>query len=339
MGTTLRGAGEFGLIERLAATLGSGPSDGPARLAIGIGDDAAAWQQERAALVATTDMLVEGIHFDLALIGWYDLGWKALAVNLSDIAAMGATPTYALVSLALRADAAVRDVEALYEGMRDLAAQSGCVVAGGDTVAARSDQVIGVAVLGGVPYEEGPTLLRRDAGRAGDTLAVTGLLGASAAGLYALQHPSSAPEEVRRVLAEAHCRPQPQLVAGQILRRAGVRCAMDVSDGLLADLGKLCAASRTGAEVRASALPMHPLAVKAYSERALAWAAGGGEDYQLLFAAAPAVMERALAALHDAGVRATAIGALRMTPGVHLVDDAGSDIVLETRGWDHFARP
>jgi thiamine-monophosphate kinase len=168
---------------------------------------------------------------------------------------------------------------------------------------------------------------------------VTGCLGASAAGLYALQHPGSASEEVRRALASEHCRPQPQLIAGQILRRAGVRCAMDVSDGLLADLGKLCAASQTGAEVRASALPLHPLAVEAYPERALGWAAGGGEDYQLLFAAAPAVMERALAALDDAGVSATEIGILRATPGVRLVDAAGCDVLLETRGWDHFAQP
>src|SRR5438094_3046120 len=153
MVTRLRDAGEFGLIERLAATLGSGPErpqglPGPSGLLIGIGDDAAAWTQEQATLVATTDMLVESVHFDLALTGWYDLGWKSLAVNLSDVAAMGALPSFALVSLALRQDVSVGEVEALYEGMRALAAQCGCAVAGGDTVAAPRDQAINVAVLG-----------------------------------------------------------------------------------------------------------------------------------------------------------------------------------------------
>jgi len=332
----LRETGEFGLIERLAAVLGRGSAraDG---LAIGIGDDAAVWVQDRAAIVATTDMLIEGVHFDLALTSWRDLGWKALAVNLSDIAAMGATPKWALVGLGLRPDIRVEDVEALYEGMKSLADSAGCTVVGGDTVAAPREAVISVTALGAVPADEQETLLRRSGGRAGDVVAVTGVLGASAAGLFALQHPDSAPAKARERLAREHYRPQPQLAAGALLRAVGVRCAMDVSDGLLADLEKLCAASRVGAQVAAERLPLHAEAVAAYPAQALGWAASGGEDYQLLFCAPPPVMERALGALREHGIRGTEIGQLVDGAGARLIDRNGTDVRLASGGWDHFA--
>lgn len=332
---TLRETGEFGLIERLAAVLGRG-SPRAEGLVVGIGDDAAAWVQERAALLVTTDMLVEGVHFDLALTSWQDLGWKALAVNLSDIGAMGATPTWALVSLGLRPDIRVEDVEALYEGMKELAEPAGCAVVGGDTVAAPRDVVISVTALGAVPADERETLLRRGGGRAGDVVAVTGVLGGSAAGLFALQHPDSAPAMAREVLAREHCRPQPQLEAGTVLRAVGVRCAMDVSDGLVADLEKLCTASRVGAQVEAERLPLHPDAVTAYPTRALEWAARGGEDYQLLFCAPQPVMQRALGELTRRGIRGTQIGRLVEGAGVRLVDAGGRDVRLASSGWDHF---
>jgi thiamine-monophosphate kinase len=337
---TLQAAGEFGLIDGIARLIRGGAAPGPA---IGIGDDAAGWSQPAAFLVATTDTLVEGIHFDLALTGWRDLGWKALAANLSDVAAMGAAPTWALVSLALRPDTRVDDVLDFYRGLDDLAGQAGCGVAGGDTVAAHDAQVVSIAVLGSVPEGEAHTVLRRDAGRPGDCVAVTGYLGASGAGLHALRHAGSRdalPAEAE-ALAEAHLRPRPQLRAGHLLRRAGVRCAMDVSDGLLADLAKLCEASAAGAVVHAGRLPLHPAAVALYPERALEWAAGGGEDYELLFAAPPAAMTLALERLAAAGIRATEIGALRerdsRRPLVDVIVAAGREIQIAHRGWDHFS--
>jgi thiamine-monophosphate kinase len=342
------GVGEFGLIARLVPLLaGAGPAGGPPPL-LGPGDDAAAWEQPAAVLVATTDTLVEGIHFDLSLprplpasgpsTPWEDLGWKALAVNLSDLAAMGAEPACALISLALRPETPVAGVEALYRGLASLARRAGCRVLGGDTVGARHEQVIGVTVIGTVPAGEGDTLLRRDRGRPGDRLAVTGVLGASAAGLYALQHPGSAPPEAAAALALAHLHPEPQLEAGRRLRRAGVRCAMDVSDGLLADAGKLCAASGVGARIEATRLPIDPAVRAAFPERALEWAAGGGEDYQLLFAAAPEVMAEARRLLGGAGIPATEIGGLSDRRGeVRLVDADGRDVSPPSSGWDHFA--
>ena len=330
----MRDLGEFGLIARLLPLL---DASGPPAL-VGAGDDAAAWEQPAAVVVASADALVEGVHFDLALTSWADLGWKSLAVNLSDLAAMGATPQWALVTLGVRPDAPVAGLEDLYRGLAAVGARYGCRVAGGDTVGVRHETLIGVTVLGAVPSGEGGTLLRRDRGRPGDRLAVTGTLGASAAGLHALRHPGDLPAALLAPLAAAHRRPLPQVAAGQALRRAGVRCAMDVSDGLLADAAKLGAASGAGVRLAAGRLPLDPGVRAAFPQRALAWAAAGGEDYQLLFAAPPQTMVGARRALGDAGVAATEVGVLTDQPGtVQLLDEDGREVVLGDAGWDHFA--
>ena len=330
----MRDLGEFGLIARLLPLL---DASGPPAL-VGAGDDAAAWEQPAAVVVASADALVEGVHFDLALTSWADLGWKSLAVNLSDLAAMGATPQWALVTLGVRPDAPVAGLEDLYRGLAAVGARYGCRVAGGDTVGVRHETLIGVTVLGALPSGEGGTLLRRDRGRPGDRLAVTGTLGASAAGLHALRHPGDLPAALLAPLAAAHRRPLPQVAAGQALRRAGVRCAMDVSDGLLADAAKLGAASGAGVRLAAGRLPLDPGVRAAFPQRALAWAAAGGEDYQLLFAAPPQTMDGARRALGDAGVAATEVGVLTDQPGtVQLLDEDGREVVLGDAGWDHFA--
>ncbi len=338
--------GEPALIERIAAVVGPPTNQ---RLILAIGDDAAAWRQPRATLVASTDMLVEHVHFELGLTGWRDLGWKALAVNLSDLAAMGASPLVALVSAGLRADIRVEDVHELDIGMGELAAATGCTIAGGDTVQVRTDVVLNVAVIGELPAPEaggrsgrgvgrqGADLLRRSGARPGDEVAVTGTLGAAAAGLFMLQRGDALPEPVSNALARAHRRPQPQLAAGRALRAVGVRSAIDISDGLLADLEKLCRASGVGATVRADLLPIDPAVRAAYPDRALAWAAAGGEDYQLLFTAPARTMARALERLRADGVEATVIGQAHDDAGrVRLVDAQGGEVPLRERGWDHF---
>lgn len=330
---TLGETGERGLLSSLTALLGG--SRGSPALVRGIGDDAAIWQQPAAAMVATTDMLVEGVHFDLAFTSWHDLGWKALAVNLSDVAAMGAAPLLALVSLGLRQDNAAGDVIAFYDGMRLLASQSGCAIAGGDTVAVGSDIVINVVALGTAGADETETLLRRDLGRPGDLVAVTGALGASAAGLRLLrQGASNSPTDP---LTTAHLRPVPRLGAGQALRRAGVRCAMDLSDGLLTDLDKLCAASACAAELDAPAVPIHSGALALLPDVALDLALGGGEDYELLCAAPPGVIALAQTLLADLGLPLTVVGRLVPGSGVRLLDARGRERTAPPPGWDHFA--
>jgi thiamine-monophosphate kinase len=315
--------GEFGLIERLAATLGRADP----RLVIGIGDDAAVWRAGETYLLATTDTLVEGVHFLPSITPWSSLGWKALAVNVSDIAAMGGRPLFALVTLALPPETEVADIDALYAGLRECADACGVAVAGGDIV--RAPQVsVTVALLGEAQARGGePLLLRRDAARPGDVLAVTGALGASTAGLRRLRE-GAPPDDP---LVRAHLRPEPPLEIAQEAARAGVTCGIDISDGLLQDAGHICEMSRTGAAIRAADVPIAPGVESAYPAEALALACTGGEDYQMLFAGPSAVIER---------LPATVIG--EITPGparVRLLDGAGNDIALGSPGWDHLRRP
>ena len=187
-----------------------------------------------------------------------------MASNLSDVAAMGCAPTIALVTLGLRGDIQVDSLKAMYSGMMDACESGGCAIAGGDIV--RSDTLFVTVALQGVA---GPnaTLLTRGAASEGDVLAVTGHLGSSAGGLRLLLDAEEAPgisQEARAHLIAAHNRPKPRTQAGQMLRRLGVRCAMDVSDGLVADVGKLCAASGVSASIDIDAVPVHSYLKEAF---------------------------------------------------------------------------
>ena len=187
-------------------------------------------------LLATTDTLVEGVHFLPEFAPWADVGWKALAVNVSDIAAMGGEPLFALVTLALPPESEVAFAEELYGGLMECAREYGVTVAGGDIV--RAPQVsVTIALIGRAQMREGePLLMRRDGAKAGDVIAVTGTLGDSAAGLWRLR--KGATEE--DALVRAHLRPLPRLAEAQEAARAGIVCAIDVSDGLMQDLGHIC---------------------------------------------------------------------------------------------------
>jgi len=315
--------GEFGLIERLAKAVGASR---PESLIVGIGDDAAAWRVNDAIVLATTDTLVEGVHFLADRTPWADLGWKALAVNASDIAAMGGEPQYALVTLALPPQTPVQDVDELYEGLRECAREYGVAIAGGDIV--RAPQVaITVAVLGqaGIDAEGQARLMRRDAARAGYAIAVTGTLGASAAGLRRLGE-GAPPDDP---LVQAHLRPRPPLALAQQAAAAGVPCAIDISDGLLQDLGHVCEMSGLGAVVRAEAVPLSDELRSAYPDDALALACAGGEDYELLLVA-PEETLRAQPGL-------TVIGEMVESDEqrARLVDGSGNEMRLPAAGWDH----
>ena len=238
--------GEFGLIERLAKAV---QASRPDSLIVGIGDDAAAWSAKGGAdsiVLATTDTLVEGVHFSPDSAPWPDVGWKALAVNVSDIAAMGGEPLFALVTLALPADTPVQAVDELYAGMRECAAEYGVTVAGGDIVQA-PQVAITVALIGQAQIsDDRPLLLRRDGARPGDLIAVTGTLGDSAAGLRRLREGATAGDP----LVRAHLRPRPPLALAHEAARIGISCGIDVSDGLLQDIGHVCEMSGLGADVR-----------------------------------------------------------------------------------------
>ena len=322
-GVNVSDIGEFGLIERLAKAVGA---DRPESLIVGIGDDAAAWRADAAVVLATTDTLVEGVHFQRAWTPWADLGWKALAVNVSDMAAMGGLPQYALVTLALPPQTPLQAVDELYEGLRECAREYGVTVVGGDVV--RAPQVaITVALLGRADAgpDGSPRLMRRDAARAGYEVAVSGTLGGSAAGLRRLKE-GAPPDDP---LIRAHLRPRPPLALARRAAGLGVPCAIDVSDGLLQDLGHVCEASALGAVVRAELVPLSAELRDVYPDDALALACAGGEDYELLLLAPP----ETLAAL----TAVTVIGEMMESAErrATLVEASGEEVSLPAAGWDH----
>lgn len=318
--------GEFALIQRLAEALGQ---KGPPELVVGIGDDAAVWRAGGSYLVATTDTLVEGVHFVAGTVPWSDLGWKALAVNVSDIAAMGARPVFALVTLALPPNTPVASVDALYGGLRDCAGRFGVTIAGGDIV--RAPQVsLTVALLGQAETRRGrPLLLLRSGARPGDTIAVTGSLGEAAAGLRLLRQGVS-PGDPRTA---AQLRPDPPLGLAQRAARLGVACGIDISDGLLQDVAHVCRMSGLTAVLSAAAIPIGQTARQAFPAEALALASTGGEDYQMVFVAPRALVQRLRS---SSTVALTEIGEMTEgPPEVRLLDEAGAELRFASTGWDH----
>ena len=318
--------GEFGLIELLAEIVG--PTGGD--VLVGIGDDAACWRTDASIQLATSDALIQDVHFTLSTTTWRELGWKALAVNLSDIAAMGGLPKYALVSLGLPGDTEVEQVAELYGGMAELVRLFDVAIVGGDVVA--SPLVVLSLVVIGVAQN---TLIR-SAAVPGDRIAVTGYLGASAAGLVMLQKRLEFDKEIAATLREAHLKPYPRIVEGQTLARNGVRAAIDLSDGLVSDLTRLCKASGVGARLFLERIPIHASVLHSFGEDSINLALSGGEDYELLFTAKGEVIDR-VKELMPCPV--TVIGDIvEGEPGmVRLFDERGNEVKLERGGWEHFA--
>lgn len=319
--------GEFGLIERIRRTLGT-PAD--ERLVAGIGDDAAVWRSG-GHVIATTDTMVAGVHFLPEQVPWADVGWKSLASNVSDIAAMGGRPSFALVTLCLPA-MPVERIDALYAGLRECADAYGVTIAGGDIVSAPVFSVT-VALLGearaGADGE--PLLLRRNAARPGDAIGVTGTLGGSAGGLRALLEGRAHAD-----LIAAHMRPRPRVDAGAAAVDAGVACGMDISDGLAQDLGHICDESGCGADVRFDAIPVAPVLAAAYTDDARTMAATGGEDYELLLVAPENRLRAAGETLRASGATGvTIVGRITAGRGVRVLDAAGEEVALSSAGWDH----
>jgi thiamine-monophosphate kinase len=255
-------------------------------------------------------------------------------VNVSDIAAMGGTPELALVTLALPPDTPVEQIDELYRGLAEAAEAYGVTIAGGDVVRSEAFSIT-VALLGRAELDPAgeALVLRRDAARPGDVVAVTGALGGAAGGLRALQ--GRAESQAAPGLIQRHLRPQPRLEAGRAALAAGLRCAIDISDGLLQDLGHVCQASGLGATVRRDAVPVDPaLAGQFGEEEALACALGGGEDYELLVTGSG---EQIDALARQIGVPLTVIGELASDAEhrVRLVDGAGREVTPPVAGWDH----
>jgi thiamine-monophosphate kinase len=318
--------GEFGLIDLLAKMAGGGDK----HLLVGIGDDAAAWRGDGSIQLATVDSFIQNVHFPSGLASWKEIGWKALAVNLSDIAAMGGLPRYALVSLALPDNTEVDDVTALYTGMLELAKKFGVALVGGNI--SRAPLVaITITVFG---TSQRGQILTRSTARAGELVAVSGQLGAAAAGLEMLTRGLKFGRGVSASFRDAFLHPLPRIAEGQLLVEQGVKTAIDLSDGLISDLNQICQASQVGARIEIERVPVEPGVKAEFGERALEMALGGGEDYELLFTARAEVIEKVK---RKATCPITVIGEiLAGGKGVTLVDSQGKPVDLVHRGWEHF---
>lgn len=328
--------GEFGLIDLLAEMINAsqGKTDAERQLILGIGDDAAAWYGNNSIQLATVDALVQDVHFTLETTTWQELGWKALAVNLSDIAAMGGSPRYALVSLALPGQTEVENVTALYRGIIELAQQFGVTIIGGNMSGAPL-VVINITVLGST--ESRDRLLTRSAAKPGDKVAVTGYPGMAAAGLEMLtKHLSFKPADTDSLKA-AFLTPYPRVAEGRLLVEGGVKAAIDISDGLLADLRHICKMSKVGARIDIDRLPIHPAVKTNFGGRAVEFALAGGEDYELLFTAGAAIIDKLRDEIY---CPITVIGEVTAEKAdqISLVDGKGNPVNLGGAGWEHFTR-
>ncbi|MFC2047955.1 thiamine-phosphate kinase [Chloroflexota bacterium] len=328
--------GEFGLIDllgKMACAARDKEKEAWQQLVLGIGDDAAAWYGDTSIQLATVDSLIQDVHFTLDIISWKELGWKAMTANLSDIAAMGGLPKYALVSLALPGHTEVDDVTALYKGMIELAQQFEVTIVGGDTSNAPL-LIINITILGST-RRQNKHILTRSAAKAGDKVAVTGYLGAAAAGLEMLTKSLQFDSEATTSLKKAFLHPYPRIAEGQILVEQGVRAAIDISDGLISDLSHICQASQTGARIEVDRMPIHPSVKANFSNRALGLALSGGEDYELLFTASAEVINKVKTAT---SCPITVIGEIIVDKAtkITLVDEKGNPANLSKTGWEHF---
>ncbi len=292
---------------------------------LGIGDDAAVLRPPRGELlVATVDAVVEGVHFER---GWSpeEVGWKALAVSLSDLAAMGARPLWTLVALAVPLGEDLGRLTRMGRGLWRCARRHGIAVVGGN-VSAGSEMSVTVTALGSArrPF-------RRSGARPGDAVLVSGTLGDAALGLS----PGAPPPLVRR-----QRRPAPRLALGRALVGIATAC-IDVSDGLVQDLGHLCRASRAGAILRLPDLPLSRAYRAAARQLPDPWEAAlaGGEDYELCVAVPPSDVPTALAAGRRVGTPLTVVGRIVSGRGVRVLDDRGRPHPLRRGGYDHRAIP
>ncbi|MGD8164858.1 thiamine-phosphate kinase [Pantoea sp. FN0307] len=319
--------GEFELIARYFNRVTSSRRD----VEKGIGDDCALLNvPEKQTLAISTDTLVEGIHF-LRDIHPADLGYKALAVNLSDLAAMGADPAWLTLALTLP-DVDEAWLKAFSDSLFELLDYYDMQLIGGDTT--RGPRSLTLGIHGLVPAGRA---LRRSGARPGDWIYVTGSLGDSAAGLALLQHRVRITDPaVHEALIKRHLRPMPRILQGQALRNLA-SAAIDISDGLISDLGHILKASECGARVNLDALPLSSVLRDHFEpEQVMHWALSGGEDYELCFTV-PEINRGALdVALGKLGVPYTCIGQLAPeSEGLVLLQD-GKPVMLKLKGFDHF---
>lgn len=302
----------------------------PETVTVGIGDDGAVYKTTPGMeQVVVIDTMIEGNHFIIGKTAtWHAVGYKAVASNLSDIAAMGATATQLVLSTALIPSMTVADVKELYRGMKDICQVYGVNMVGGDTVTARESTVITVTVLGEI--EKDKALLRSGA-NVGDVVAISHTLGNSRAGLDVLLQQ----ERGYEVLVKHHQYPQPQLALGRLLIRMNCHCANDISDGLASEANEIAKASGVNLILDKDKIPFSPALEQwcAYAKKdRYLYAFGGGEDYELVFTMAEDDFYRLKKQYDDV----TIIGSVQPGTGMVLLRDGDKESPLQPQGWTHF---
>jgi len=332
---SIKEIGEFGFIKKISRGCVVRPDD----IIRPIGDDAAAFRTNPEELtLVTTDLLVEHIHFSRKTISGFNLGHKSLAVNLSDIAAMGGTAKEAFVSIAVPEDCPVDYLEDLYRGIKKLASEFDVNILGGDTTASKSDLMISITVTGSVPEQE---MLRRDKAQPGDSIFSTGYTGESKAGLHILLNSIPAATEEFQSLLNAHMLPKPFLAEGRFLaQQKGVHSAIDVSDGLSADLMHIAEESNTGARLYYDGIPVSENLKKfcaQFNFDPVEYALTGGEDYILLCTVPPDDAENiALDYQKKFKQPLHKIGEITDLKKLEMVYSGDRVESLTPQGWDHF---
>jgi thiamine-monophosphate kinase len=332
---TLKKIGEFGFIKKISR----GCLIRPESVIKAIGDDAAAFRTDpdRISLI-TTDLLVERIHFLRNAISGFDLGYKSLAVNLSDIAAMGGTARESFVSIAIPEDCPLDYLEAVYDGMKDLATKFNVNILGGDTTSSKVDLVINVVVHGTIAREE---MLCRDAARPGDIIFSTGYLGDSKAGLHLILNNIPADSDEMRNLLRAHLLPVPHLAEGRFLaQQSAVNAAIDISDGLSSDLGHIAEQSGVGAVLDSDKIPVSgdlKIFCRQFNFDPVEYALSGGEDYTLLCTISPNDAEAIAENFQNKFKRPLfRIGEVTADKEMKINYPDGSSSPIAPSGWNHF---
>ncbi|MDD5491502.1 MAG: thiamine-phosphate kinase [bacterium] len=328
---TLGQIGEFGLIQRAKRIFGL-----PARpgLVQGIGDDTAVVKiGHNKALLYTTDMLIEDVHFSLKYEGFFDIGWKALAVNISDIASMGATPTWGLISVGVPVGIPVDNVDKLAQGVASLARKYRVGIIGGDTVKSPDRLVVNIALLGEAPAQD---ILYRHGANPGDALFVTNRVGEAAAGLAVLkdrwQLTVNGWPTLRKQLVKAYLRPEPRIKESVLIVKNKLASSMiDISDGLHLSVKLLCGRSKVGAKIYLNKIPINPRLATRDPLQSRQWALSGGEDYELLFTVPKNKIRKALT-LFPSGW----IGEITGDKTVKVLDQAGQEVMIRNTGYEHF---
>ncbi len=341
----LKEIGEFGLIDRIKNIVATSSAE----LIVGIGDDAAAFRTSSDLLtLLTTDVLIEDVHFKLDYFTFQQLGWRALAVNLSDIAAMGGSPKYAVFSLGLPEKIRVEAVEEFYQGAKKVGDKFQAAVIGGDTTQSPDRLFISVTVVGEVEEEK---LMRRSGARVGDAVFVTGTLGGAQAGLQLLKSNNNPPlkggvpstaDLKRGVLTDKHLTPQPRINEARFLvQNFPIHSMIDISDGLASEINHICKQSDVGALLNAHEIPIDSASQEAadfFKNKPLNYALTGGEDFELLFTASEEVANELQKKFREKfGYKCARIGTIKnQEEGVILKTSDGKQVSILAKGYQHF---